>query len=148
MKPSRLRYCHPSGRYEDCFKPKALPVPDSTLRLCGSPGFSAPGGGSCCSLQWMQGRTPLQLSGRISWVLTPFASFKGYGYVSFGWFRPAGYLSKWKHETFCTQNKLKSPHSKSSLAICQVDPEAASNKDAKQVESWHCILPCNVSQAN
>ena len=25
--------CHPSGRYEDCFETKALPVPDSTLQL-------------------------------------------------------------------------------------------------------------------
>ena len=151
MKPSRMRYCHPSGRYEDCFKPKALPVPDSTLRLCRSAfGFSAPCRGSCCSLQWMEGRNRLQLWGRISWVLTPFASFKGYGYVSFGWFRSAGYLSKWKHETLLhpAQNKLKSPHSKSSLAICHVDPEAASNIDAQKVENWHCILPCNVSQAN
>ena len=35
VRPSRIRCC-PSGRYEDCFKPKALPVPDSTLQLCGS----------------------------------------------------------------------------------------------------------------
>ena len=54
--------CHPSGRYEDCFKPKALPVPDSTLQLCGSggsvSGFSAPCGGSCCSLQMDAPRNP------------------------------------------------------------------------------------------
>ena len=30
--PSSMRCC-PSGRYEDCFKPMALPVPDSTLQL-------------------------------------------------------------------------------------------------------------------
>ena len=41
-----------------------------------------------------------QRLGLISWVLIPVASsLKGYIYVSFGWFRLAGHLSKWKHET-------------------------------------------------
>ena len=48
----------PSG-YEDCFKPKALLVPwGSTLQLSWSAsGFSAPCGGSLCSLQWCRGET-------------------------------------------------------------------------------------------
>ena len=61
-------------------------------------------------------------------------------YVSFGWFRPARYLSKWKHETLLhpAQNKLKSPDRKSSSAICQGESHAAGNKDPHQVESLQC----------
>ena len=36
---------------------------------------------------------------RNSWVLTPFTSFKGYGYAGFGWCRLAGHLSKSKHKS-------------------------------------------------
>jgi len=39
-----------------------------------------------------------ELLGLISWVLTPFAFCKGYSYVTFGWFRLAGNLSKCKHK--------------------------------------------------
>ena len=38
----------------------------------------------------------------------------------------------------CTQNKLKSPDRKSSLAICHGESEAARNKDPHQVESLQC----------
>ena len=68
FRPSNIKCCHPSGRYADCFNTKALPVPDSTLQLCWSAsGFSAPCGGSCCSLQWMQVRNPIQ---RNLWDVT------------------------------------------------------------------------------
>ena len=48
--------CHPSGLYEDCLQSaKALPVPDSTLQLCGSGRFVSGAhetfGDSCCSQQ-------------------------------------------------------------------------------------------------
>ena len=107
FRPSSMRCC-PSCWYEDCFKPKALPVPDSTLRLCESvSGFSAPCGGSCCSLQMDAREKPRNPNQRNLWgsalgsqLLTPFASFKGYGYASSKWFRLAGQLSKWKYETF------------------------------------------------
>ena len=97
FRPSSMRCC-PSGWYEDCFKPKALPVPDSTLRLCESvSGFSAPCRGSC---YWeTQARATCGTVTLGSQLLTPFASFKGYGYASFNG-SVAGQLSKWKYETF------------------------------------------------
>ena len=72
FRPSSMRCCHPSSWYEDCFKPKALPVPDSTLQLCGSASrFSAPCGGSCCSLQMDATETPRNPSQHNSWGLNP-----------------------------------------------------------------------------
>ena len=136
FRPSSMRCCHPSSWYEDCFKPKALPVPDSTLQLCRSAsGFSAPCRGSC---YWeTQARVTCGTVTLGSQLLTPFASFKGYGYASLvqaGW----ASLQVETRNLFCTWNKLKSPD-KSSLAICHVESEAAWSKDphkAEQTLQW------------
>ena len=148
FRPSSMRCCHPSSWYEDCFKPKALPVPDSTLQLCRSAsGFSAPCRGSC---YWeTQARVTCGTVTLGSQLLTPFASFKGYGYVGFGWFRLAGHLSKWKHETFFapgTSWNLQTENQAWQSATLSYNPPET--QTPRKVENWHCILPWQVRQAN
>ena len=156
-----MRCCHPSGRYEDCFKPKALPVPwGSTLQLCRSASgifwvLSTVRRLIVVHCKWMQQRhreaqisrtlgpyllglnTPLHLL----WRATATSVLDGSGWLGISpsantktFFAPS---ASWNLLDWI-----------SSLAICHVESEAAWNKDPHKVENWHCIFACHVRQAN
>ena len=124
-----LRSSSPSGWHEDCFKPKAPPVPGYPLRPSRSTsGFS----GLCGSTCW--GKTDRNcISHGHSWKLAYLFPFDGATATAMLILRP---LPAEKLACGAYRIRLKSPDWKSSLEISHVESEAVWTKNPRRAKNF------------